>query len=320
MFARLPAPNRGRFIASAVAWAGIAGAARSARAEGPVLRVGAAANETYAQPFYAQDNGFFRAAGLNVEITVLTSGAALVAGVTSGALDIAGASTVAIANAHAHGLPVFLIAPAGVYNSASPTTGLVVAKDSPLRTAADLNGKAVAVTTLRDISQDAVMAWLDKNQGDSSKVQFIELPASEMGSAVQAGRVAAAFIPEPNLTKAAGQTRYFASAYDGIAKEFMVIGWLAAKGWIDANTDMAKTYASVMRQTADWANKNKRASAEILAKYAKLPADTIASMHRTSYVQGLNSNLIQPVIDVTAHYKTLAQSFPANELFYPGIR
>ena len=45
------------------------------------------------------------------------------------------------------------------------------------------------------------MSWIDKNGGDSSKILFAELPASEMGAAVAAGRIDAAFVPEPNFSQ-----------------------------------------------------------------------------------------------------------------------
>ena len=143
------------------------------------LRLGAAANETYAQAYYAQDMGFYHDAGLSVEITTMVSGAAIVAGVVGGALDIGGAAVSAIANSHLRGLPIYLVAPGGVYSTTSPTSGLIVAKTSPIRKAADFSGKTVAVTTLRDVAQTAVMSWLDQNGGDSSKALFIELPAAE---------------------------------------------------------------------------------------------------------------------------------------------
>ncbi len=284
------------------------------------LRIGAAANETYAGVYYAQDMGFFRDAGLDVEITTMVSGAAIVAGVVGGALDIGGAGTSAIANAHIRGLPVYMVAPGGIYTTASPTSGLIVGKTSAIRSAKDLSGKVVAVTTLHDIAQAAVMSWIDKNGGDSSSVQFIEMPASEMGAAVTAARIDAAFVPEPNFSQALSDTRLLGPAYDGIAPRFMVIGWFSTKSYLDANLDTAKKFNAVMRRTADWAAKNPQRSAEILAKYSKLPAEVIAGTHRAASSQTIDPALIQPVIDTCVQYKIMPQRFPASDLLYPGLR
>jgi NitT/TauT family transport system substrate-binding protein len=285
-----------------------------------VIHIGAAANETYAEVYYAQDMGFFHDAGMDVEITTMVSGAAIIAGVASGALDIGGAGLSAIANSHIHGLPIYLIAPGGVYSSASPTSGLIVAKASPIRKAADLSGKTIGVTTLRDAAQVSVMSWIDQNGGDSSKVQFTEIPASALGAAVSTGRIDAAFVPEPNFSQSLNDDRLLGRAYDGIASRFLTIGWLSSKTFLDKNIDVAQKFSAVMRRTATWATKNPARSAEILAKYSKLPVEVIEATHRTTYSQTLDPKLVQPVIDVSVKYKALPQTFPATDLIYPGMR
>ena len=71
-----------------------------------------------------------------------------------------------------------LIGPGGLYTSKTPSTYLIVPKGSPYRTASDLNGKTVAVNTLRGLPQYGTQAWIDKNGGDSKRVKFVELPFS----------------------------------------------------------------------------------------------------------------------------------------------
>ena len=50
-----------------------------------------------------------------------------------------------LAAAVERGLPFALIAGAGLYSTAKPTSMMIVAKNSPLKTAKDLSGKTVAV-------------------------------------------------------------------------------------------------------------------------------------------------------------------------------
>jgi ABC-type nitrate/sulfonate/bicarbonate transport system substrate-binding protein len=95
---------------------------------------------------------------------------------------------------------------------------------------------------------------------------------------------------------------------------------LASKAWLEKNLDTAKKFTAVMREAGTWATQNPDLSAEILAKYTKLPVATVKAMHRTTYVQALEPDLIQPVIDVAVRYKTLEKTFPAGELLYPGLR
>src|ERR1019366_456783 len=64
---------------------------------------------------YAQNAGLFRAAGLDVELTAASNGAAVAAAVAGGSVDIGKSNIVALITAHARGVPLALVAPSGVY-------------------------------------------------------------------------------------------------------------------------------------------------------------------------------------------------------------
>ncbi len=59
----------------------------------PAITVGTDPTDTYAEPYYAQDIGFFKAAGLDATVTDLQNGAAIAAVVASGAVDVGVAPT-----------------------------------------------------------------------------------------------------------------------------------------------------------------------------------------------------------------------------------
>src|SRR5208282_5371186 len=119
-----------------------------------------------------------------------------------GSLDFGTTNGGSMANAYIHGLPIYCIAPSGLYTSASPTTVLVTTKDSPIRTAKDLNGKRVAVTTLHDLMQAAVMKWIDDNGGDSRTISYPEIHNGDLVPSLLAKRVDATVLLEPQLTDA----------------------------------------------------------------------------------------------------------------------
>ena len=74
-----------------------------------------------------------------------------------------------------------------------------MARNSPIKTASDLNGKTIAGNGLGNIMQIASAAWMAKNGGDPSTAKFVELPFSEMPLALQSGRIDAAMISNPLL-------------------------------------------------------------------------------------------------------------------------
>lgn len=287
-----------------------------ARAASTALRVGATANDTYAEAYYAQDMGFFTKAGLDVTITTLRSGSAVAAGIASGALDVGVSNPVQLASAITHGLPFVYFAGGSFYNSDAPTTVLCVAKDSPLKTVKELEGKTIALNALEDISALGAQGYLTEHGADVSKVQFTEIAFSEMGPAVRAGTVAAALISEPSLTAAkdAGYVRPFADVFDAIAKRFYISGWFTISSWYKGHVALAQRYASVMYQTARWANAHQSESADILAKYSKIEVSVAHRMTRATFDTSLNPAYLRPPLELAARAKLTSRLVTTAEL------
>jgi NitT/TauT family transport system substrate-binding protein len=291
---------------------------RPARAQTPVkIRVGVGVVESYSQGSYAQEMGFYRQAGLDADVQTLVNGGAITAAVIGGSLDLGTTNGGSMANAYVRGLPIYCVAPSGLYTSASPTTQLIVAKDGPIQSAKDLNGKRIAVTTLRDLQQAAIMKWIDDNGGDSRSCSFVEIPNAELVASIVAKRIDASALLEPQLTEQKDRVRVLSSPYDSLAKLLLISGWITTKSFFEKNLATVQKFIAVMRQTADWANKNPRASAEVLAKLSKIPLETVLKMNHNIYGTTLDPALIQPTIDASAKYGFLPRTFPATELFAP---
>ena len=281
------------------------------------IRVGAGVVESFMQGLYAQELGYYRQAGLDADVAAITGGGALTAALLGGSLDVATTNAGSMANAFIRGLPLYCIAPSGLYTSVSPTTQLIVAKDAPMQTAKDLNGKKIAVTTLHDLQQAAIMKWIDDNGGDSKTCSFIELPNADLVGSIVAKRVDASPLLEPQLTEQKDRVRIFCNPYDALSKLLLISSWIATKGYYEKNLATVQKFLAVMRQTADWANKNPRASAEILSKISKIPLEVVVKMNHNIFGTALDPAVIQPTIDASFRYGFLPKAFPASDLFPP---
>jgi ABC-type nitrate/sulfonate/bicarbonate transport system substrate-binding protein len=291
-----------------------AAGARAADAPTP-LRVATTAVDSGAQVYYAQDMGFFKKAGFEVEITSVSSGPTIAAGVASGAFDFAQVNVPSLVSAHEKGVAFSMVAPAGLYSDRAVTTALVVAKASPYRTAKDLAGKTIAVNALLGIQQIAAEAWLDKNGGDATNVKFVELSIGQQLAALPAGRIDAAVVTQPGLDGAAHDPnlRVMAPVYNGIANTFLVSAWMGASQYVKDHPDIVKRFADVMAETARWANSHQVQSAAILEKYTKLAISPTTT--RVRYAETFNAADVQPVIDASAKYGLLKKTFPAGEFY-----
>jgi ABC-type nitrate/sulfonate/bicarbonate transport system substrate-binding protein len=285
----------------------------------PTIRIATTPIDLGAQALYANDLGFFKRAGLNVELSVLTSGSVVASAVSGGSIDIGQANIVALAAAHVNGLPFVVVAPAGYYTSKAPTTQLVVAANSHVTTPKELDGKTIAVTALKDLNWVGIQSWLAQGGATLDSVKYIEVPQSAVCNVLTSGRADAGILSEPYLSYALeSQCKVLASTHDAIAKEFLVGAWFSTTSWAQAHPDLVSRFRAVMRETARWANTHHEESSKILEKYMKLTS--APGMKRVPFAETIDRAQVQSLIDIAAKYGALKSSFPAAELLLPDAR
>jgi NitT/TauT family transport system substrate-binding protein len=310
--------RRSTFLAAAAALLAAVPTYRAGAAD--PIRVGISASEESALLFMASERGFFKDAGLNVSVTIIPPNQ-MSQGVLGGSLDVGLSNTGAILLAHVHGLPLYLLAPAAVYSPRQPISYIVVAPGSPIRTAKDFAGKTVGVFAIHDMASTALLLWLDTNGGDSKSVHVVEVPPLAQGAAVVAGRIDGAIMNEPHFSNAKGTLRQVGLTYSALAggKAFQTTGVVVNKGWADADPAIVRHFAAVVRQSAQWANRNPDEAATLIANLMKMDLDVVKAIPRVRWGESPEPALVQPVIDVMAKYDVLPRSFPAQELFVPAV-
>jgi NitT/TauT family transport system substrate-binding protein len=273
-----------------------------------------------AQAWYAQSLGLFQSAGITAEISAISNGSAITAGVVGGTIDVGYSALLTLAAAHEKGVPINVIAPAGNYLKTAPISTLMVPADSPAKTAKDLNGKTIAVNGIKNITQLATEAWSDQNGGDWKSLNFVEMGFPEMPAALAAHRVDAAFVTEPIVSSAlhSGVARNIGTPYDAIAPVFTISAWFVTGAWSKANPALVRRLSTVFRQASAWANTHDAESAQILSGITKLPLAVVAGMTRSRFAETVTAKALQPTIDSAARYGLLAKSFPAADLIDPN--
>jgi len=281
------------------------------------IRVGATPNDTYAEAYYALDGGFFAKAGLDATLTTLVNGAGVSAAVASGALDVGVSGPVQTAQAFARGIPFTIIAAGALSTAKSSAALLCVPKASPIQSAKDLAGMAIAVNALRTTGDLSLHIWLAKNGVDAANVHVVEVPMSEMGAAVETGRIGAAVISEPALSIAlrANNLRVLSDVSSAMAPQYLVSGWFATKSFVQTNAETARRFVSAIYATARWANAHPNDSAVILAKVTKMDVAQIRAGMRAPYADAFHVADVQPQLDLAAKFGYLARPVTTDEIY-----
>jgi NitT/TauT family transport system substrate-binding protein len=283
----------------------------------PTVSVASSPNDDLGAILYAMQAGLFRKAGINVTLQAANNGSAVAAGVVGGAFDIGKISAIPIINAHFRNVPLSIVFPNKLRVAGRPTDdALVVAANSPIRSARELNGKRVAVAALKDTTWITACAWIDANGGDSSTVQFIEMPLTAVASALEADRVQAGCALEP-YTQAgvrSGKTRIFGDLDSAIAPHFLQSAWCATPMWAGANRQSVLAFGSAISEAARYCNAHAEKVSLLVADFTKLDAATMAEM-RTTFAVRSDPNELAPWIDVCVRYKLISQKFDVRELY-----
>jgi NitT/TauT family transport system substrate-binding protein len=318
----MPMTSRRSVLAAAAAAALLPGFVpfRANAADAPAglktIRVATTPDDASLSVVFAERTGRFRQAGIDVQISIQTSGAAIAAGIAGSSYDVGKSSLNSILSAHLRNVPFTFIAPGGLSDQRIPYGHLIVANDSGIGSAKDLNGKTLSVAALGSLDPVTISAWVDANGGDSKTIKFVELPQTEAPVAIETHRIAAALIihPQVDAALAGGKVRVLGDPYGALAPLYLISGWFAMTDWVKANSDLVQKFVRIVNETAVYGNAHHAETAPILADFSKLPLPVIQKMTRAILGTSLTPALIQPVIDVSVKYGALARSFPAAEV------
>jgi NitT/TauT family transport system substrate-binding protein len=289
-----------------------------ARAATTAIRMGTGLTDSGILVSVAQSFGYLDRAGVSVDLQIISNGAATMAALLGGAIDIGGSNSLSFLQARDKGLPLKIVAAQAVYRAGEASTALVVSTSSSVRSARDLSGKIVAVNALGGSPHIAVQMWIDKNGGDSKAVRFTEMAFPAMPAALAANRADAAMIAEPALTAALEQGRILGDAYGALGRLWLSDAIIATESWLAANADEAKRFAQALHAAGTWANHNRDKTAPISAKLLNIDPAVVRTMRRAVFSEHTTPALIQPVIDAGTTYHALTTPLVAADAFSPN--
>jgi NitT/TauT family transport system substrate-binding protein len=183
-----------------------------------------------------------------------------------------------------------------------------------MKTAKDLVDRVIGVDSLKTLATIAISSWVDRNGGDSTTLKFIEIPFAQMGMALAAGRVDAAFIPEPVLSGVLNSGgRVLSAPLNAIGPELQLGAWFTTADYAKTHADLIRRFVLALAENVSLANSSKNTNAAIFEKYTGIQAH-----ENTQWmVQADRVNLatVQPLIDAATKYGVLKRTFPASELY-----
>jgi NitT/TauT family transport system substrate-binding protein len=307
---------RAGIAAAAVLTAAVAAASAQTAPALTTIRVLASPVDDVMPVLYAQRAGLFRQAGLDVQVDRANSGAAASAAVMGGSVEIGKGNIMSVITAHAHNVPLVIVAPAAIYDPKTPDAALVVAAGSPIHTAHDLVGKVVGVTALNDLSAVATQTWLDQNGGDGKNTQFVEVPYPSLLPQLESGRVQAVVLLKPFINDAVntGKANVLGLVYSAVSSRFLESVWYADADYITSHRDVIARFQRVVAQASAYTNTHPADTVDLLVSFTGLEPQRAALVARMVNGTVVRAQEIQPVIDIAAKFNLIPKPFPAQEI------
>ncbi|MFJ7211966.1 ABC transporter substrate-binding protein [Amycolatopsis sp. NPDC098790] len=272
-------------------------------------------------PFWlAQDGGYFKAEGLDVESVVAASGQASMTKAISGEADIALSTYIPFFVAKSTGAAdVQLVADATSVNAKS--NAIVTVPNSTVKTVNDLAGKRIAITA-KNTASDILTKSVMKDHGvDFNSVNWVTMQLPNMAAALQQGQVDAAYMPEPQLSQAAkiaGATPVI-DVNTGASQDFPLTGYGAATKWVQANPKTLAAFQRAMKKATLDAINDRSKVEPLLVKYAKIDEDTAKLLTLPGYGSTLDARRIQRVPDLLLQMGVITSKVDAAAMIAPQV-
>jgi NitT/TauT family transport system substrate-binding protein len=233
-------------------------------------------------PLYlGQEKGVFKKHGLELEVSLAQGGAAIVPAVASGQYQFGFSNSTSLMIAQSNNVPVKVvsngIASTGVQGK--DFGALTVKDNSSIKSADQLEGKKVAINTLKNINETAVRESVRKAGGDPDKVKFVELAFDQMPAALDSGQIDAAMVVEPALATIKSQGgREIASPLVDVAPNLTVAMYFTSTSYEQQNADTVKKFQEAIAESLAYADAHPDEARQVVTTYTKIPAAVLAKV------------------------------------------
>jgi NitT/TauT family transport system substrate-binding protein len=252
------------------------------------------------------DQGFFAEEGLDVTVQSTTGGAAAVPGVVSGDYAFAFGNYMSGMVAKDQGLPLQYVTNAAAATETGGFQAVVVPTDSPIQKPADLAGKRVSVNNLANINDTTIRGVVDADGGDSSTIQFLEVPFPDAMAAVVNGDVDAATVnPWTDDMATANDLRVVTYNFTDFVPDLDIAGWFTTQETVQSRPELVEAFQTAMNRALEFCQENPDEVRRVIGTYTQMPPELVESLALPVYRTEVNQDALAALGAAAVEYGTL---------------
>ncbi|MFC7403334.1 ABC transporter substrate-binding protein [Citricoccus sp. GCM10030269] len=266
---------------------------------------------------YGVNEGYFEEEGLDVTVDVSIGGAAAVPALVNGETQFAGSNTVSALLAASKGLPINIVS-AGTRTVDDPEKDfarIMASESSGIEEVSDLEGKTIAVNTLENINDVAIMTLMEEAGADENSVKFAEMGFSDMLPALESGQVDGALLIEPFVTMAEEQGAVdVASPYVESRENLMVGTYMASQQYAAENPDVIKAFQRGISATGEAIAEDPDAFREALPEVTTIDAELADEINLPSWEASVDMETLQFINERMVRYGLTDEEVAVDDL------
>jgi NitT/TauT family transport system substrate-binding protein len=261
--------------------------------------------------FIAEQEGLFKAQGLNVTINLASNSQAAVNGQMAGTYDITSADYVTyVDNVLREKAPLRIIAESSFLQP--NVLVLLVKGGSGVTTIGQLRNKVVSVNAPNDIGTLLIDSVLTEHGVPLNSVTFnnnVQFP--DVGQALASGKVAASFTPEPfvSATEMATGAEELADLDQGANTGFPIQGVAVTQSWARDNPNTLAAFERAYARGQEIADTDRPAVEKALETFLGMKPIAAALVSLPGFPIGVESNLLQPLVNAMVKFHLLGQKY-----------
>lgn len=268
--------------------------------------------------YIAQQQGYFTKHGLDVQIVRGADPAALLAQVVSGDVNIGIGSWINVATSAAKGVPVKVIGGNGMVDPKSDNSGVLVAKDSPVKSLKDLAGKTIGVVGVKTGGDIPVLQALEGAGVDVSTVKEVAVPYAGMQAALERKTVDAVVAADSFYHQ------ILAAGYVSISnpvREYQanmpVTVWTSTTQWLAQNAATAKKFDDAMTEAVAYYSDPSHHE-DVRKVYADVNQTDISKAPTTFVPADVTFNVkeAQDGVDAMKHFGLLQKAVSVKDILW----
>jgi len=281
------------------------------------LKVGVIPIADVAPLYLGMKQGFFEEEQLTIKPQLAEGGAAITPAVVSGDFQIGFSNVISLLIAASQDLPVQIISQGVLAGKTEEQAwaDLLVLKDGPIKDPKDLEGKTIAVNTLKNICEVTIKASLEKEGVAVDRLKFAEVPFPDMNAALEAGRVDGACVVEPFVSQGkAGAARGIDPFYVRTAPDLTVATYFTSKQYAQENGDVVDRFVRAMNRSLTYAQSHPDEVRDVLLEYTEIPPEAAEQIKLPVWRPDLNRPTIELLSELSLKYGLIKEQPDLDEL------